>query len=92
MNSQEIMHVRKITTATTHRTRCIVSVLNEGFCVVKWIEPGSGAGMRMWLGESQVMDGWGLVAMCIDVEATMCLVMRVERDGWWAIGMIWWFV
>jgi hypothetical protein len=27
------MHVIKITTATTHRTTCIVLVLNEEFCV-----------------------------------------------------------
>jgi hypothetical protein len=31
------MHVIKITTATIHRTRCIVLVLNEEFCVDKWV-------------------------------------------------------
>ena len=27
------------------------------------------------------MDSWSVVAMCIDIEATICLVMRVGRDG-----------
>jgi hypothetical protein len=27
------------------------------------------------------MDDRSAVAMCIDIEATMCLVMRVKRDG-----------
>lgn len=37
--------------------------------------------MKTWLGECRVVDDRGVLAMCIDVEATMCLVMRVERDG-----------
>jgi hypothetical protein len=37
--------------------------------------------MKTWLGECRVVDDRSVIAMCIDVEATMCLVMRVERDG-----------
>lgn len=43
------------------------------------VELGGSAEMKKWLDECRVMYGLGVVAMCIDVEATICLVMRVER-------------
>lgn len=50
--------------------------------VLRWqvVEAASSFGTKTWLGECRVMDSRNAVAMCIDIEATICLVMRVKRD------------
>lgn len=59
---------------------CMVSGPNGEFCVDEWMSLEVVLKQRRGSVRRR-MDSRSVVAMCIDIEATICLVMRVKRDG-----------